>query len=1009
MMIDDETLQIYVEESEEHLADIEKDLLTIEQMGADLDENLVNKVFRAAHSIKGGAGFMGLTSIKDLSHRLENVLGLIRDREMTPNSEIVNVLLSGFDRLNELIENVNKSNDMDISEKVAALENLTHSSLSQEDQESVDRKTDINLPNGRLLFQISEFDMNQARKGGKFVYLAEYDLIHDMHYKNKTPLDIITKIQQSGILIESKVDVASVGTLEEESINRIPFYALLASIIEPDLISDILELDEKYIHIIPEDGDIEPKIEEPTTNIEDSIKNHDVSVPEGVPAKTSQQKIPAVKKSESAIQPEPKKNVIRTESTSDTTTKADPSFTKETSLRVNISLLDSLMNLAGELVLSRNQLIQSIASDNEHGLDMAKQRIDIVTSELQDAIMLTRMQPIGKVFNKFPRVVRDLSRDLNKEVILELEGKDVELDKSIIEGLNDPLTHMIRNSVDHGVETPEERRKAGKKEVGRVLMRAYHEAGQINIEIIDDGKGIDGDALAYKVIEKGLMTEDQVEALSDKERVNLIFLPGFSTAEIISDVSGRGVGMDVVKSNLDSLGGVVDVQSIVGEGTTFRIKLPLTLAIVPSLLVSVNNERFAIPQVNLDELLRIPANQVKDRVEVVGDAKVVRLRETLLPVLSLSDVLGLDAYERDEKRAVNIAVVSAGSLKYGLIVDELHDSVEIVVKPLGRHLKNCNEYAGATILGDGRVALILDVGNLASRAELTNIEGNLSGKDVEEKQVRQPHVGDVELFLLFRSSHDEQFAVPLNLVSRIERIKAHEMEKLGERQVIQYMGGSIPLFAMHEVAAVKPIEDLKTYIVIVFIISGKEFGLLVTGPLDTSEVAVDVDDRVFKQPGVLGSMVIGKHTTLIVDIYGFIKTIQPQWLESSEQEESEKPTLLLAEDAAFFREQVRAVLSDEGFNVIVAEDGAVAWDLLQMHNEEISIVVTDIEMPNMNGFELTQKIKKDPRFSSLPVIAVTSLSEERHRIEGKKVGIDDYQLKLDRQKLIESIKKFLSR
>jgi two-component system chemotaxis sensor kinase CheA len=999
MMIDDETLQVYVEESEEHLADIEKDLLTIEEMGADLDENLVNKVFRAAHSIKGGAGFMGLTGIKELSHKLENVLGLIREKEMIPTSEIVSVLLTGFDRLNELMENINASNDMDISSQVTALENLTNASLSQEDQESVERTIDVSLPNGSVVFQICEFDMKQARKGGKFVYLVEYDLIHDIHYKNKTPLDIITKIQQSGILIESKVDITSVGTLDDDAINRIPFYALHASIIEPDLIGDVLELDEKYIHILSEDDD-GAKTEstpEPPPVVKASPEPEKI---EAAPEPTS----PPVRKAA------PPKKLVKTNSKSaEPEIKSEPSFTKETSLRVNISLLDSLMNLAGELVLSRNQLIQSIASNNEHGLDMAKQRIDIVTSELQDAIMLTRMQPIGKVFSKFPRVVRELAKNLGKEVKLDLEGKEVELDKSIIEGLNDPLTHMIRNSVDHGVETPAERKEAGKKETGRVLMRAYHEAGQINIEIIDDGKGIDGDVLAYKAIEKGLLTEEQVEAMSEKDRVNLIFLPGFSTAKTISDVSGRGVGMDVVKSNLDSLGGVVDVQSVVGEGTTFRIKLPLTLAIVPSLLVSIGEERFAIPQVNLDELLRIPANQVKERIEVVGDAKVVRLREDLLPVLSLADILGIDNQSLDKSSAVNIAVVSAGTLKYGLIVDKLHDSVEIVVKPLGRHLKSCNEYAGATILGDGRVALILDVSNLASRAELTNIEGAMTSNDEEELRQQVVHAGDVELFLLFRSSSTEQFAVPLNLVSRIERIKAHQMEKLGDRFVIQYMGGSIPLFAMHEVAAVKPIEEQQTYIVIVFIISGKEFGLLVTGPLDTAEVAVNVDDRVFKQPGILGSMVIRKNTTLIVDIYGFIKTIQPQWLEHDETEKTDRPTLLLVEDAAFFREQVRAVLEDEGFNVIAAEDGVIAWNLLQAHDEEVSIVVTDIEMPNMNGFELTHKIKKDSRFSSLPVIAVTSLSEERHRIEGRKVGIDDYQLKLDRQKLIESIHNFLKR
>jgi two-component system chemotaxis sensor kinase CheA len=1003
MMIDDETLQIYVEESEEHLADIEKDLLTIEEMGSDLDENLVNKVFRAAHSIKGGAGFMGLTGIKELAHKLENVLGLIREKEMMPTGEIVSVLLNGFDRLNELIENVNSSNDMDIDSQLTALEKLTHQSLSEEDKESVGRTIGIPLPNGRVIFQISEFNMKQARKGGKFVYLAEFDLIHDIHYKNKTPLDIITKIQQSGILIESKIDIATVGTLDEDTINRIPFYALHASIIEPDLIATVLELDDKYIHIVPEDDGDEVDDEHEQAQEQQKQSTEVEQIESQQPPSAQAQKVQKPAKSS----PPPAQKAIQKKASPLEESKEDHSFSKETSLRVNISLLDSLMNLAGELVLSRNQLIQSIATKNEHGLDMAKQRIDIVTSELQDAIMLTRMQPIGKIFNKFPRVVRDLSKDLNKEVRLDIEGKDVELDKSIIEGLNDPLTHMVRNSVDHGIESPEDRRNAGKKEVGRVLMRAFHEAGQINIEIIDDGKGIDGDSLAYKAIEKGLLTEDQVETMSEKDRVNLIFMPGFSTAEVVSDISGRGVGMDVVKSNLDALGGVVDVQSVIGEGTTFRIKLPLTLAIVPSLLVSVGKERFAIPQVNLDELLRIPANQVKERIEIVGDAKVVRLRETLLPVLSLTDVLGLEQQQQDARRAVNIAVVSAGSSKYGLIVDELHDSVEIVVKPLGTHLKNCKEYAGATILGDGRVALILDVGNLATRAELTDIESSMVTKEDSENQVKPMQMGDIELFLLFRSAKNEQYAVPLNLVSRIERIKAKDMEKLGDRQVIQYMGGSIPLFAMHEVAAVKPIEDQQTYIVIVFIISGKEFGLLVTGPLDTAEVNVDVDDRVFKQPGILGSMVIGKYTTLIVDIFGFIKTIQPQWLEHSEIEEEERPTILLAEDAAFFREQVRSILADEGFNVIPAEDGAVAWDLLQKHNEEISIVVTDIEMPNMNGFELTQKIKKDSRFSSLPVVAVTSLSEERHRIEGKKVGIDDYQLKLDRQKLIASLRNFV--
>ena len=407
----------------------------------------------------------------------------------------------------------------------------------------------------------------------------------------------------------------------------------------------------------------------------------------------------------------------------------------DSSIRVHVSLLDSLMTLAGELVLSRNQLLQTIASDDVRNAESVGQRIDLITSELQEAIMLTRMQPIGNVFGKFPRVVRDLSSKLKKDIELIIVGKDVELDKTIIESINDPLTHLIRNSVDHGIETPADRTAAGKSAKGTVTLKAYHAAGQVVIEITDDGKGLDGDLLASKAMEKDLLTPEQVLTMSTQDKVNLIFLPGFSMAKEVTDVSGRGVGMDVVKTNLDQLGGQVDIISEIGMGTTISIKLPLTLAIIPCQIIVTGGERYAIPQVNLEELLRIPAAQVKDRVERVGTAEVVRLRGNLLPLIRLSDVLdikntyydtgneefrndrrerisdrrGLDSAlsgdpteresasgerDSDDRRvaaasALNVVVVSNGSMKYGLIVDKLQDSEEIVIKPLGKHLQSC--------------------------------------------------------------------------------------------------------------------------------------------------------------------------------------------------------------------------------------------------------------------------------------------------------------------------------
>ncbi len=741
----------------------------------------------------------------------------------------------------------------------------------------------------------------------------------------------------------------------------------------------------------------------------------------------------------------------------------------ETTLRVHVSLLDSLMTLAGELVLSRNQLLQTIGSEDFRNAETVGQRIDLITSELQEAIMLTRMQPIGNVFNKFPRVVRDLSGKLAKKIDLTIVGKDVELDKTIIEAINDPLTHLVRNSVDHGIEMPAERKKIGKSESGLVILKAYHEAGQVVIEISDDGKGLDGDALAAGAVNKGLLTAEQVQLMSDKEKVNLIFLPGFSTAKQVTDVSGRGVGMDVVKTNLDKLGGHVDIISEVGRGTTISIKLPLTLAIIPCQIIMTGGERYAIPQVNLEELLRIPANQVKDRIERVGDAEVVRLRGNLLPLIRLADVIGItrtyyDAKDGDLKpdrrkmisdrrgpkhpnfiqdengtqensksdesqperpkedrrytasSALNIVVVSTGAMKYGLIVDRLQDSEELVIKPLGRHLQQCKGYAGATIMGDGRIALILDVGNLARMADLTSLDGTDRASELamaQEDSIRSQK--DKQSLLIFNSSEEEQFGVPLNQVERIEKIKRSDIEELGGKRVMQYRGGSLSLLCIDDVAMVQPLADHENLLVIVFNISNRPVGLLAIGPIDAIEIAVDIDGVTLRQTGIMGSAIINKNTTMLVNVFEIVKTIFPEWFEdqivfeTTEDADSIPPTILIAEDSNFFRNQVKGYMTESGYNVIEGEDGQIAWDLLQEHSDIISIVVTDIEMPNMNGFELTQMIKNDPRFSSLPVIALTTLAGEEDVAKGKAVGVDEYHIKLDKEKLMACVHDYIKR
>ncbi|AGF79541.1 chemotaxis protein histidine kinase-like protein [Desulfocapsa sulfexigens DSM 10523] len=947
---DDEILQGFIEESLEHLADIENDLLAIEENGVDIDEDLVNKVFRAAHSIKGGAGFMGLTVIQDLSHVMENVLGLIRSRKLTPTPEIINVLLQASDKLNTMIEDVSNSNEYDIEE-----------------------------------------------------HLTPLNAIYNGDFTQETPEEPSTPAQETPPEPEPPVQAAQPEPQSEP---------------EPE-------------------PDPEPEPE--------PVPEVSVAAPSPEPAPTPKATVTAPQPPETKAAP-PK--------------KAASKVKVDTSIRVHVSLLDSLMTLAGELVLSRNQLLQTISSGDSQSAESVGQRIDLITSELQEAIMLTRMQPIGNVFGKFPRVVRDLSSKLKKQIDLTIVGKDVELDKTIIESINDPLTHLIRNSVDHGIELPEDRTKVGKKATGLVVLKAYHAAGQVVIEISDDGKGLDGEVLAETAIHKGLITPEQAQLMSDKEKVNLILLPGFSTAKEVTDVSGRGVGMDVVKTNLDQLGGQVDIVSEVGQGTTIFIKLPLTLAIIPCQIIVTGGERYAIPQVNLEELLRIPATQVKDRIERVGNAEVVRLRGNLLPLIRLSDVLGinrtyfdlqeeefkLDRRERISDRrgretpldsaeknvrpakedsseagersvsdrrytassALNIVVVSNGTMKYGLIVDKLQDSEEIVIKPLGKHLQGCKGYAGATIMGDGRIALILDVANLAIMAELTSIDGSDRANEVAQAAADLVRAQkDKQALLTFRSSEREQFAVPLNQVERIEKIKRSDIEELGGKRVMQYRGGSLSLIAVDDVAMVQPIADCDDLLVIVFNIANQLVGLLAIGPIDAIEISVSVDDVTLKQPGVMGSTIIDRQTTMLIDIFEIVGALFPEWFENQEvfeaPEEGTVPTILIAEDSNFFRNQVKNYMTESGYDVLEGEDGAIAWELLQEHGDEVTIVVTDIEMPNMNGFELTETIRKDSRFSKIPIIALTTLAGEEDVAKGKAVGVDEYHIKLDKEKLMASV------
>ncbi|MEM1349862.1 MAG: chemotaxis protein CheA [Myxococcota bacterium] len=535
----------------------------------------------------------------------------------------------------------------------------------------------------------------------------------------------------------------------------------------------------------------------------------------------------------------------------------------ETSVRVDVAVLDTLMNLVGELVLTRNQIIQYASDTRVSALLPAFQRLNLLTTELQDGVMQTRMQPIKGVWNKFPRVVRDLAVACDKKVRLEMEGEQTELDRTLIEAIKDPLTHIVRNSVDHGIELPAERAAAGKSEEGFVHLRAYHEGGQVNIEITDDGRGIDRERVKAKALEQRMITQAQAERLTDREIFQLIASPGFSTAEHVTHISGRGVGMDVVRTEIEKIGGNMDIQSVAGQSTTIRLKIPLTLAIIPALFVRCGAERFAIPQITLQELVRLDPGDLERNIERIHNAEVYRLRDRLLPIVHLRDVLGMPRLEHGADDLVNIIVLHADEHVFGLVVDEIFDTEEIVVKPLSSLLKNLRVYAGATIMGDGQVALILDIGGIA---QLNTIEkGRPQERGVDDAAVQQ---GDqnMEPLLLCSMGREGRVAIPMTLIDRLEEFEEAKVEAVGVNTVVQYRGELLPVVYLSDLLG----EPRATHApgdivqVVVFSRDGRNVGLIVDDILDI--VQASTRGRPGWRRGVQSLSIIDGHVTECLDM-----------------------------------------------------------------------------------------------------------------------------------------------
>ena len=670
------------------------------------------------------------------------------------------------------------------------------------------------------------------------------------------------------------------------------------------------------------------------------------------------------------------------------------------SIRVNVDLLENLMTMVSELVLTRNQLLQILRSQKDSEFGAPLQRLSHVTTELQEGVMKTRMQPIGNAWAKLPRIVRDLSHELGKRIDLRMLGADTELDRQVLELIKDPLTHMVRNSADHGIETPAERAAKGKSESGTITLNAFHEGGHIIVEIADDGRGLDEEKIKQKVLATGVASEAELAGMTDQQIQQFIFKPGFSTAAKVTSVSGRGVGMDVVRTNIEKIGGTVELKSQRFKGSTFTIKIPLTLAIVSALIVECAGERFAIPQISVVELVRAAANS-ENAIERLNDTPVLRLRNRLLPLVSLQELLNLGRGRREGETYIVVAQV--GTYSFGIMVDRVFDTEEIVVKPVAPILRDISMFSGNTILGDGSVIMILDPNGIAAATgEIAVSEQTVHG----EAQVRTGTRQDRTTLLLFRAGQGGQKAVPLALIARLEEIDVAQVEQSDGRPVVQYRGKLMPLVAIDPAYRMK--SDGRQPI-LVFADQDRSMGLIVDEIVDIVEehLAIELNSE---QPGLIGSAIVAGRATGLIDAGFYLTRAFSDWFRAPGESESSgkrAKRVLLVDDSPFFRNLLTPLLSVAGYDVTTVESGDRALTLCEA-GEDFDVIISDIEMPGMNGFEFANAVRSAGRWQDTPIVALSSHASARDLDRGRAAGFSDYVAKFDRDALLHTLSETLS-
>jgi two-component system, chemotaxis family, sensor kinase CheA len=972
--------QRFVAESREHLATMTAALIALEREGEGGENTRaqIEQLLRSAHSIKGGAGFTGRQKIEQLAHTMETAVENLRDGRIKATADVIDALLAALDRIGGMVDDPEHSDAADISEPMARLRPLVESTpLSGPSQSSAIRVQPIRQPAPATAetaaAKPSEFPMSERVRTGwqqsrALLYGVKFDWFACEHEFGLGAIEVARRLEAVGAVLDSRVTL--VGPALKEGLPTPPlwYHAIISSALDPEHFAQQLNIPGAAV-----------------------VRLQNVS-----------ERVTRVASAPAEPRPKP--------------------AAAATSLRVSVPLIDRMMELSGELSLVRNQALRSTDPANA-SLRRLMRRLDSVTTELQDAALRMRMQPVGTLFDRFPRLVRDLARQLGKQIEITITGSEVELDKTVLEILADPLTHLFRNCCDHGIELPEQRRHSGKPPAGMITLSARQDRGQIVIEVRDDGKGLDPDAIKRKALQQGIKQSHELALLSEKQLYDLIMLSGFSTAASVTDLSGRGVGMDVVKTNLDQVNGTVEIDSAVGRGTCFTLRLPLTLAIMPCLLVVSGSSRYAIPQRDIEEIVLLKpepgATNGGMRIERTQDEEVLRLRGTLVPLVRLSDVLTHREPFTAQTRAALVAgdhsrsgpepptrlyvtILRVGSHRFGLVVDNVLESEDIVVKPSHPLLRQLGVFVGATILGDGGIALILGIEGIARhtgilhRPVLQPVRALEAARGPDESQT----------LLLFKYGPTELLAMPLAAVQRVVRIRREKIERVGERELVNIDGKAVNLIRADRILNLSAYPDVDWFYLILPRIA-KHAGLVASEIVDTPTLPVELDEQAYKVDGVFGSAMVRGQIAIFIDIdrllqiWGGIKSIAPAQLPGTARRR-----ILIVEDTQFFQRLIASYLESNAFEVTLAGNGSEGLEKLQA--ETFDLVISDIEMPGMNGFDFARRVRENSQFAGLPMLALTTLSDPQSRARAAACGFDAYEVKLDRGSLLACVHELLT-